>query len=48
MLVALDRYAVYAVWRYARRRRGVAAVHGLTEAVLRCQSAQNRDQGAMP
>lgn len=41
ILVALDRYAVYTVWRFARRDRRLGAVHGLTEAVLRCQPAHS-------
>ncbi len=39
VLIALDRYAVYTVWRLARRNRDAIAVHGLTEAVLRLEAA---------
>jgi hypothetical protein len=39
VLVALDRYAVYTVWRLAKRNTDAIAVHGLTEAVLRLEAA---------
>ena len=39
VLVALDRSAVYAVWRLGRRHPGAAAVHGL-DAAVRAVSAR--------
>ncbi len=38
VLVALDRYAVYTVWRLRRRHRGAIAVYGLDAAVLAVRS----------
>jgi hypothetical protein len=39
MLVALDKLAVYTVWRYAQRYPRPDAVYGLTEALIRCRKA---------
>ena len=35
MIVALDRYAIYTVWRLRRRNRRAALLHGLDAAVSR-------------
>jgi hypothetical protein len=46
VVVALDRYAAYAVWRVAQQRPQVHAVLGLTEARLRLVPGARTDETA--